>query len=112
MGPSTHFVDEKQPSSLISYLLSSCSYHQFLASPPQSRDKQHFFLDMSDGTTKFFCCSYFTAEFHKFRQNILQETSERQEKFVQSLSSCFRWEAMGGKSGLLFYKTLDDRFVL
>ena len=110
--PSTHFVDEKQPSSLISYLLSSSSYHQFLASPPPGQDKQHFSLDLSDGTTKFFCCSYFTAEFHKLRQSILKETSERQEKFVQSLASCSRWEAMGGKSGLLFYKTLDDRFVL
>ncbi len=32
--------------------------------------------------------------------------------FVASLAQCQPWEASGGKSGLSFYKTKDDRFVL
>jgi len=104
--PSTCFVHEAEPSSLISYLLSSPSYQHFLSS--SDRDTKHFKLEMSDGSTKFYCCSYFTAEFHQLRKLILQD----EILFIQSLSECSRWEAMGGKSGLSFYKTTDDRFVL
>ena len=110
--PSPHFVSETKPTSMISYLLSSPSYHQYLASEQTSDqpDSEHFTLEMSDATTKFYCCSYFTSQFHHLRQLILSDKSE--VKFVQSLSDCCRWEAMGGKSGLLFYKTADDRFVI
>lgn len=111
--PSPHFVDENKPTSMISYLLSSPSYHQYLATtdqPSDQPDSEHFTLEMSDATTKFYCCSYFTSQFHNLRQLILSDKSE--VKFVQSLSDCCRWEAMGGKSGLLFYKTADDRFVI
>ena len=53
---------------------------------------------------------WFYFQFHELRQLMLSDKSE--VKFVQSLSDCNRWEAMGGKSGLLFYKTTDDRFVI
>ena len=118
--PSTDFVHESKPSSLISYLLSSASHQQFLAghSPADtaaaaavSTDSQHFVLELGDNNnTKFYCCSYFTAEFHALRQQILSDKTGL--KFVKSLAECSRWEAMGGKSGLLFFKTADDRFVL
>ena len=76
-----------------------------------SAETQHFDLEMSDTNTKFYCCSYFTLEFHALRQRVLSaEASE--DLFMASLADCERWEAMGGKSGLLFYKTSDDRFVL
>ena len=107
--PSTVFVHESKPSTLIAYLLSSKAYQQYLTTPEQ--DVQHFVLEMSDATTKFYCCSYFTQEFHQLRKLI--STGQRDEsKFIKSLSDCSRWEAMGGKSGLMFYKTSDDRFVL
>lgn len=32
--------------------------------------------------------------------------------FIQSLSRCVKWDSSGGKSGSVFLKTLDDRFVL
>jgi len=101
-----YFVTENKPSSLISYLLSSPSYQEYLSS--ESGD-QHFVLEMSDMTTKFYCCSYFTKEFDQLRKLIFPNG---EKNFVYSLADCSRWEAMGGKSGLLFYKTKDDRFVL
>ena len=58
--PSPYFVYENKPTSMISYLLSSPSYHQYLASTQQDTD--HFTLEMSDATTKFYCCSYFTSQ--------------------------------------------------
>ena len=71
--PSTDFVHESKPSSLISYLLSSASHQQFLAghSPADtaaaaaavSTDSQHFVLELGDNNnTKFYCCSYFTSQ--------------------------------------------------
>jgi hypothetical protein len=32
--------------------------------------------------------------------------------FVASLSECRHWISSGGKSGMTFYKTEDDRFAL
>ena len=31
---------------------------------------------------------------------------------MSSISRCRRWDAKGGKSGMSFYKTSDDRFIL
>lgn len=105
-SPTPYFVTENKPSSLISYLLSSPSYQEYLAS---EEEDEHFVLEVSDLTTKFYCCSYFTKEFHQQRKLIFPDG---EKNFVFSLADCSRWEAMGGKSGLLFYKTRDDRFVL
>ena len=106
--PRPQFVYENKPSSLISYMLSSASYRDFLAKP--GSETQHFDLEMSDANTKFYCCSYFTAEFHALRSRVIGDCSD--DLFMASLADCDRWEAMGGKSGLFFYKTTDDRFVL
>merc|ERR1719414_1500180 len=104
------FVTEGKPSSLIAYLLSSPSYQTYLDSRKDASETDpHFVLEFSDDSAKFYCCSYFTAEFHQLRQMIFPGGAAN---FVSSLENCRRWEAMGGKSGLLFYKTTDDRFVL
>jgi len=105
-SPIPYFVTENKPSSLISYLLSSPSYQEYLTS---DQEDEHFVLEVSDLTTKFYCCSYFTKEFNNLRKLIFPDG---EKNFVHSLADCSRWEAMGGKSGLLFYKTKDDRFVL
>ena len=107
--PRPQFVHENKPSSLISYMLSSASYRAYLANKTGA-GTQHFDLEMSDKDTKFYCCSYFTAEFHDLRRRVLGDCSD--DLFMASLADCDRWEAMGGKSGLFFYKTSDDRFVL
>ena len=106
--PRPQFVYENKPSSLISYMLSSAPYRAYLAK--KVAETQHFDLEMSDKDTKFYCCSYFTAEFHSLRCRVLGDCSD--DLFMSSLADCDRWEAMGGKSGLFFYKTSDDRFVL
>ena len=65
--PSSHFVYENKPTSMISYLLSSPCYHQYLAAA--QTDTDHFTLEMSDATTKFYCCSYFTSQVGLFLVN-------------------------------------------
>ena len=105
-------VSETKPSTVISFLLSSPQYREFLEREQEGgqADTEHLVLEMSDSTTKFYCCSYFTSQFHALRGLLLPDCGEA--NFARSLSNCTRWEAMGGKSGLLFYKTTDDRFVL
>ncbi|KAG0172341.1 1-phosphatidylinositol-3-phosphate 5-kinase [Apophysomyces sp. BC1015] len=63
--------------------------------------------DFSDGTTKFFCKMFFVEQFDALRRNCGCE-----ETFVSSLASCCKWDSYGGKSGSLFLKTKDDRFLI
>jgi hypothetical protein len=83
------------------------------------------------GVCKFQCHSYFTLQFHAMRTVFLgtgtanasrlayaSQNNEMQiedlvhEHFVRSLSMSEKWDAKGGKSGALFYKTSDERFVI
>merc|ERR1719341_2702827 len=91
---------------MISHLLSSSQHRAFIESVT---GEKHMVLEFASGTAKFYCCSYFSREFHNLRQIIFPDGLAN---FVSSLEDCRRWEAMGGKSGLLFYKTTDDRFIL
>ncbi|KAF6022614.1 fab1 [Bugula neritina] len=60
-------------------------------------------------TGLFYCKVYFAAEFKKLRELIYPEG---EEQFIRSLSRCYKWNAKGGKSGLGFCKTQDDRFIM
>ncbi len=53
------------------------------------------------------CRIYFASEFDTLRRNYGVDSS-----FLKSLENCNRWEASGGKSGSVFYKSSDNRFVL
>jgi len=129
-NPLSLFVTESQPSTIIAYLLSCGAYKKFLAtdrvddqgvkvkgvqgdrgedSAGTDMEGIHCELQFSDATTKFYCCSYFPHWFDKLRDNIFPG---KEEELIYSLSGCSRWEAMGGKSGLSFFKTDDDRFIL
>ncbi len=35
-----------------------------------------------------------------------------EDVFVKALSRCYKWDATGGKSGSVFMKSRDDRFVI
>ena len=53
---------------------------------------------------------YFAAEFDKLRSLLMP--GEALHDFIHSLSYCNKWRAKGGKSGLAFSKTQDDRWVV
>lgn len=72
-------------------------------------NNRHIKLQFSDSSTNFYCCVYYAAEFFRLRQLLLPQGDVG---FVRSLSRCFQWDARGGKSGSLFMKTRDERFVI
>lgn len=69
----------------------------------------HIEVQFSDNTAKFYCRVCFADQFIKLRKLIFPDGEER---YIRSLSHCFTWLARGGKSGLSFCKTQDDRFIL
>uniref|UniRef100_A0A2C9JXF6 PIPK domain-containing protein n=1 Tax=Biomphalaria glabrata TaxID=6526 RepID=A0A2C9JXF6_BIOGL len=69
----------------------------------------HIELQFSDSSAKFYCRVYFADQFRKLRKHLFQGNDNL---FIRSLSRCKTWEAKGGKSGLSFCKTDDDRFIL
>nr|CAH8839447.1 unnamed protein product [Trichobilharzia regenti] len=70
---------------------------------------RHIKIQFSDSSTNFFCCIYYASEFFRLRQLVMPNGDMT---FIQSLSRCYHWDARGGKSGSLFMKTRDERFVI
>ncbi|TRY71864.1 hypothetical protein TCAL_03156 [Tigriopus californicus] len=103
----TFAVNETEPSSLIAYTLTSADYLQYMEQA--SGEVVDFDLQFEDLSCRFYCCAYFAKEFHQLRDALFGSSCEN---YVESLKRCFPWEAKGGKSGLTFYKTRDDRFIL
>ena len=134
-------VDEEQPSSIIAYTLASNKCKDFLKSDIASKDgddssgdsfvtprksaekaseheekrkrgrkyhPNHFQHSFSDATCEFYCSVLFAREFDKFREGIIGDRDD----FISSLASCSRFRASGGKSGVNFFKTCDDRFII
>jgi len=59
--------------------------------------------------TKFECHSYFPLQFEALRRVYLRGGNRQ---YLESLARCAQWKAKGGKSGALFLRTLDNRFVI
>eukprot|EP00095_Tigriopus_kingsejongensis_P006642 maker-scaffold363_size195477-snap-gene-0.44 protein:Tk06642 transcript:maker-scaffold363_size195477-snap-gene-0.44-mRNA-1 annotation:"briggsae cbr-ppk-3 protein" len=112
ISPTQEFlVNEKEPSSLIAYALKSKEYASYLTNdPPVVEQGSDFHLQFEDTTCRFYCCAYFARQFANIRVTLFGDSSD--DKFIQSLCESMAWEAKGGKSGLNFYKTKDDRFIL
>ena len=68
----------------------------------------HVFRDEETGT-KFECHSYFPLQFEALRRIYLRGGNRQ---YLESLARCAQWKAKGGKSGALFLRTLDNRFVI
>ncbi|KAI9143284.1 hypothetical protein BKA69DRAFT_168243 [Paraphysoderma sedebokerense] len=76
----------------------------------QAKDENsnsHMKLEFSEGPLRVMCKVFFAEPFATFRKNCGIDAI-----FVQSLSRCIKWDALGGKSGSSFLKTKDDRFVM
>lgn len=67
----------------------------------------HLRYQFEDALTVMSCKIFFAGHFDAFRR-----TCGCQDKFIQSLSRCVKWDSSGGKSGSGFLKTLDDRFII
>lgn len=123
LGSSEHiFVDsdvivrEDEPSSLVSFCLSSSDYVQKISVIRESEDLEsimlkktavHLKYQFKEGSTILSCKIFFAEQFDAFRRKCGID-----ESFIQSLSRCIKWDSAGGKSGSAFLKTLDDRFVI
>ena len=59
---------------------------------------------------KFICHTFWAAQFRAVREIFLQD--ETDEGFIRSLALSSSWNAQGGKSGAVFSKTFDGRFVV
>lgn len=109
-------VRPSEPSSVVACLLSTAKYHEYVsaddagggAMEADRRKRQHFSLMMRDSTCEFFCEARFAREFWRLRQRMLGGD----EPFIKSLRRCYQFSAQGGKSGALFSRTLDGRFLI
>lgn len=109
-------VYEQEPSSIISYALSSFDYQYKLEKLRAANETDtneckmpHIDIKFSDTAANFSVKMYFSDLFSELRKFSFPEG---EESFIRSLSRCMRWEARGGKSGSKFCKTKDDRFIL
>ncbi|KAJ6224658.1 hypothetical protein RDWZM_003203 [Blomia tropicalis] len=96
---------------------------------------QQIEVQFNDSTAKFYCCIYFAEQFRRLRSMVLvdgahsnRETARQilslsltednhhnnnaEDFYIHSLSCCIPWNAIGGKSGSAFSKTLNQRFIL
>nr|CDS28349.2 phosphatidylinositol phosphate 5 kinase type III [Hymenolepis microstoma] len=69
----------------------------------------HIEIQFADASTNFSCRIYYAEEFHQLRKIIFPQG---EAGFIRSLSRCHNWAAKGGKSGSLFMKTHDERFIV
>lgn len=91
------------------------------SSEPQTGPSSHIEVQFSDASTKFSCICYFAENFRELRAETIELSAQPplpstsvviEEMFVRSLSVGVEWKASGGKSGSLFRKTVDDRFII
>ncbi|CAH8527016.1 unnamed protein product [Schistosoma rodhaini] len=103
--------DQKPPTH--THNISASSHTTSLSTPTTDKSNgsrsRHIKIQFSDSSTTFFCCVYYASEFFRLRQLIMPNGDL---SFIQSLSRCYQWDARGGKSGSLFMKTRDERFVI
>ncbi|GAA6016064.1 hypothetical protein JCM10207_004429 [Rhodosporidiobolus poonsookiae] len=63
--------------------------------------------DVELGDISARCTVFWVEQFEALRRQCGCDT-----QFIESLSRCFKWDAVGGKSKVDFMKTLDDRFIV
>ncbi|XP_037795533.1 1-phosphatidylinositol 3-phosphate 5-kinase-like isoform X2 [Penaeus monodon] len=69
----------------------------------------HIELQWNDQHAKFYCKIFFAEHFRQLRKMVFPFG---EEFYIRSLGRCIAWEARGGKSGSVFCKSHDDRFIL
>lgn len=109
-GPNGTIKGKKEPASRNS------SIHSLLAPdhlPPSVtiEDKPHIVLTTTIGRPKkgleVSCTVYFASAFHQLRTRLGIEKS-----FAESLAQAQPWDAVGGKSKALFFRTADEKHIV
>ncbi|KZT72925.1 hypothetical protein DAEQUDRAFT_722557 [Daedalea quercina L-15889] len=68
--------------------------------------KQPWAISFESGGLTISCTVLFPEQF-----DALRRTYDCERSMIESLARCVKWNASGGKSGSVFLKTLDDRFI-
>jgi len=71
------------------------------------RTNTHMKYQFLAGTARMQCKVFYAESFDAIRRKCGVE-----DRFVESLSRCFKWDSKGGKTKSLFLKTLDERFII
>ncbi|XP_028967984.1 1-phosphatidylinositol 3-phosphate 5-kinase [Galendromus occidentalis] len=101
-------LQESSPNKTIDVLeLNNFTLPYSTSKPEQAQ--LHIDIQFQDASSRYFCRIYYAEQFRKVRSLLFPAGEER---FLYSLARCIPWEAQGGKSGSIFCKTLDDRFIL
>ena len=129
-------VREDEPSSLISFALSSEDYQDKLADirhrsrtvmqkdPDTAESSEyseeleleqsllrntgtHLKYQFQEGSARMLCKIFYAEQFDALRRKC-----GAAERIVESLSRCLKWDSKGGKTKSVFLKTLDDRLVM
>jgi 1-phosphatidylinositol-3-phosphate 5-kinase len=98
-------VYDNEPTSIISYALTSKEYENYNFHKAGGSVKISFEDEMK---VKFSVTCYFAKEFDRFRKKCGLGNID----FVRSLSRCCKWNAQGGKSNVYFAKSFDERFII
>ncbi|EGV66020.1 hypothetical protein CANTEDRAFT_119090 [Yamadazyma tenuis ATCC 10573] len=67
----------------------------------------HLKYQFADGSTTLSCKIFYSEQFEALRK-----ACGKEDRFLQSLSRCIKWNSSGGKSKSNFLKTLDNRYIV
>ncbi|TPX49379.1 hypothetical protein SeMB42_g02620 [Synchytrium endobioticum] len=110
---------EDEPSSVIAFTLRSKQYQHALAAlradarlnveveKPICIDFDDITGDADGSQLKFSCQVFYAEEFEELRA-----ACGIDKLYVESLARCFKYDTSGGRSGMLFLKTRDTRFMI
>lgn len=100
------FERAKSNPEYIKKVMESCQLIEAMMNKPTPI---HLRYQVEDENVVMACKIFFADQFDALRRayGIINPL-----EFIQSLSRCVKWDSSGGKSGSVFLKTLDDRFVL
>ncbi|GAA5799820.1 hypothetical protein HPULCUR_005239 [Helicostylum pulchrum] len=80
----------------------------FLEMFPETDERERpWKFSFKGGSTSFTCKIYFAEQF-----DMLRKSCGCDEIFISSLARCTTWDTDGGKSGSIFLKTKDERFLI
>ncbi|KAI8978967.1 hypothetical protein BDB01DRAFT_798761 [Pilobolus umbonatus] len=100
---STHSGSEK-----IHHELNEGDHEYFFDMFPETDERERpWRFAFQGGSTNFTCKIYFAEQFEMLRKHCGCD-----DLYISSLARCTTWDASGGKSGSIFLKTQDERFLI
>lgn len=126
-------VREDEPSSIVSFCLSTKDYESKLYTNREHEEEKgddesaaeemdddylksiflksgfhlNYQFEGGNSSSMIMCKIFFAEQFDALRRKC-----GINDNFISSISRCVKWDSTGGKSGAAFLKTLDDRFII